>query len=190
VFQRFERVTEEGISYSRPENFASNDSYGAEIIGMATLGKWFNINGNVNFFRSISVGDAYGKHYETDDYSWTSRLASKFTIAKGFDSQLAFNYQGKMNTLQGTRLPSWTIDLGFAKDVLKNKATLTLNIRDLFNTRSHSFETFGENFYSKVDQRWSSTTVTLNFNYRINQQKKRMPERKNMEGGEEGMMEF
>lgn len=190
VFQRFERVTEEGISYSRPENFASNDSYGAEIIGMATLSKWFNINGNVNFFRSVSEGDAYGKHYETDNYSWTSRLASKFTIAKGFDSQLAFNYQGKMNTLQGTRLPSWTLDLALAKDVLKNKATITLNIRDLFNTRSHSFETFGDNFYSKVDQRWGSTTVTLNFNYRINQQKKRTPERKNMEGGEEGMMEF
>lgn len=189
VFQRIERVNEEGISISRPENFASNDSYGLELIGMATVNKWFNINGNVNFFRSMTEGDAYGISYQTDNYSWTSRVAGKFTIAKGFDSQLAFNYQGKMDTPQGSRLPSWTLDLGIAKDIMKNKATLTLNVRDLFNTRSHAFETFGENFYSKNDFRWSSTTVTLNFNYRINQQKKRAPERR-MEGGEEGMMEF
>ena len=189
VFQRIERVTEEGISISRPENFASNDAYGLEFIGMATVSKWFNINGNVNLFRSLTEGEAYGINYNTDNYSWTSRVSGKFTIAKGFDSQLAFNYQGKMDTPQGSRLPSWTLDLGFGKDVLKGQGTITLNVRDLFNTRSHSFETFGENFYSMNDFRWSSTTVTLNFNYRINQQKKRAPERRNMEG-DEGMMEF
>ena len=157
---------------------------------MATLTTWFNQNGNVNLFRSMTEGEAYGINYATDNYSWTSRLAGKFTIAKGFDSQLSFNYQGKMDTPQGSRLPSWSLDLGFGKDVLKNKGTLTLNVRDLFNTRNHAFETFGENFYSKNDFRWSSTTVTVNFNYRINQQKKRSTERRNGEGGEEGMMEF
>jgi outer membrane receptor protein involved in Fe transport len=190
VFQRIERVNDEGISISRPENFASNESFGLEFIGMATLSKWFNLNGNVNLFRSMTEGEAYGINYATDNYSWTSRLAGKFTIAKGFDSQLSFNYQGKMDTPQGSRLPSWSLDLGFGKDVLKNKGTITLNVRDLFNTRNHAFETFGENFYSKNDFRWSSTTVTVNFNYRINQQKKRSTERRNSEGGEEGMMEF
>ncbi len=192
VFQRIERVNNEGISVSRPENFASNDSYGLELIGMASINKWFNINGNINLFRSITEGDAYDIHYKTDNYSWTSRLAGKFTILKGFDSQLAFNYMGKMNTPQGSRLPSWFLDLGFAKEVMKNKATLTLNIRDVFNTRGHGFETFGSNFYSKTKMKWGSTTVSLNFNYRINQQKKRGNDKQQQRqmDNEEGMMDF
>lgn len=191
VFQRIERVNDEGISMSRPENFASNESFGLEFIGMASITKWFNLNGNVNLFRSMTQGEAYDIEYATDNYSWTSRMAAKFTIAKGFDSQLAFNYQGKMDTPQGSRLPSWSVDLGIGKDVLKSRGTITLNVRDLFNTRGHAFETFGENFYSKNEFRWSSTTFTINFNYRINQQKKRNNEMKNPEGGgDEGMMDF
>lgn len=192
VFQRIERVDDStGISYTRPENFAKNDSYGLELIGMATPSKWWNLNGSLNFFRSITEGEAYGVFYNTDNYTWTGRMTNRFSVKKGFDLQLSGNYSGKMDTPQGKRLPEWSVDMGASLDVLKNKGTLTLNVRDVFNTRSHAFETFGENFYSKVDFRWSSTVVTVNFNYRINQQKRRAPERRpSNQDAFDGMMEF
>lgn len=190
VFQRIERVDSSGVSFSRPENFAKNDAFGLEIIGMYSAASWFNINGSLNFFRSITEGEAYGIFYNTDNYSWSGRVQSRFTLQKGMDVQLSGNYRGKMDTPQGSRLPAYSFDLGLSKDVLNNKGTLTLNVRDIFNTRRHAFETFGENFYSKTDSRWSSTTITLNFNYRINQQKKRNQERRPMQDAEEGMMEF
>lgn len=190
VFQRIERVDSTGVSISRPENFAQNDAYGLEIIGMYNAAKWFNINGSLNFFRSMTEGEADGINYITDNYSWSGRLQSRLTVQKGLDIQLAGNYRGKMDTPQGSRLPAYSFDLGLSKDVLNNKGTLTLNVRDIFNTRRHAFETFGENFYSKTDFRWSSTTITLNFNYRINQQKKRNQERRSMQDADDGMMEF
>lgn len=191
VFQRIERVDDStGISFTRPENFAKNDAYGLELIGMLTPSKWWNLNGSLNFFRSITEGEAYGVVYNTDNYTWTGRMTNRFSVKKGFDLQLSGNYSGKMDTPQGKRLPEWSVDMGASLDVLKNKGTLTLNVRDVFNTRSHAFETFGENFYSKVDFRWSSTTVTLNFNYRINQQKKRTPERRQQMDSDDGMMQF
>lgn len=190
VFQRIERVDDStGISYTRPENFAKNDAYGLELIGMASPIKWWNLNASLNFFRSMTEGEAYDIFYTTDNYTWTGRMTNRFSIRKGFDLQLAGNYMGKMDTPQGKRLPQWSMDLGASLDVLKNNGTLTLNVRDVFNTRAHAFETFGENFYSKMDFRWSSTVVTLNFNYRINQQKKRSSERRGQDS-EEGMMEF
>jgi outer membrane receptor protein involved in Fe transport len=191
VFQRIERVDDStGISFTRPENFAKNDAYGLELIGMVSPYKWWNLNGSLNFFRSITEGEAYGVFYNTDNYTWTGRMTNRFSVKKGLDLQLSGNYSGKMDTPQGKRLPEWSVDLGASLDVLKNKGTLTLNVRDVFNTRSHAFETFGENFYSKVDFRWSSTTVTLNFNYRINQQKKRTPERRQQMETDDGMMQF
>ncbi len=194
VFQRIERVERVDstlVTFARPENFAKNDSYGLELIGMYSLSKIINLNGSLNFFRSMTQGEAYGVFYETDNYSWWGRLQSKFTVAKSFDLQLAGNYRGKMSTPQGSRLPGYSVDLGLSKDVLSDRGTLTLNVRDVFNTRKHAMETFGPNFYSSSNFRWSTTTITLNFNYRINQQKKRNGERRQqMMDDEEQMMDM
>ena len=191
VFQRIERVDSTGISYTRPENFAKDDSYGVELIGNVTPVKSWNISGNINFFRSMTNGEANGIVYETDYYTVTGRINNKFSIQKGFDVQLSTNYMGPMDTPQGIRRASWTVDLGASKDMIKNKATLSLSIRDLFATRRYSFETFGDTFYSDSEFRWGSTTVTLNFNYRINQQKKKGDgSRSGQQMDDNGGMEF
>lgn len=188
VFMRIERIDSTGIAYVRPENFASRDDLGVEIIGMANPYKWLNLNGSLNFFRSVTQGELYGRTYHVEDYSWTGRLMARANLKKGVDAQLTLNYQGKSKTPQGNRLPAFGADAGLSKDVLKNKGTLTLNIRDIFGTRRHAYETFDSKFYSKTEFRWTGTVVTLNFNYRINQQKKRAPERR--PDSEEGIMEF
>lgn len=188
VFMRVERIDSTGIAYARPENFASRNDLGIEIIGMANPYKWLNLNGSLNFFRSVTQGELYNKTYDVEDYSWTGRLMARANLKKGLDAQLALNYQGKSKTPQGSRLPNFGADAGISKDVLKNKGTITLNVRDIFGSRKWAFETMEDNFYSKTEFQWSRTVVTVNFNYRINQQKRRAPERR-MEN-EEGMMEF
>jgi outer membrane cobalamin receptor len=188
VFMRVESVDSTGITYARPENFANRNDLGIEIIGMANPYKWLNLNGSLNFFRSVTQGELFDKKYDVEDFSWTGRLMAKLNLKKGLDAQLALNYQGKSKTPQGSRLPNFGADAGLSKDVLKNKGTITLNVRDIFGTRKWAFETLEGNFYSKTEFQWSRTMVTLNFNYRINQQKRRTPDRR-MEN-EEGMMEF
>jgi ferric enterobactin receptor len=189
VFQRIERISDSGIIFIRPENFAKNQSFGLEIVGAHSPLKGWNANVSLNFFRSMTEGEAYGKQYETDFFSWNGRLNNRISLGKALDIQLAANYDAGSDTPQGKRLPSWFIDLGASRDVLKNKGTITLNVRDLFGTRAYAFETFGDNFYTKSEFQWSSTVVTLNFNYRINQAKKRQSDRR--EGMmDEGGMEF
>lgn len=190
VFQRIERIDSlTGVIFIRPENFAKNQSMGLEVVGSHSPLKGWNANVSLNFFRSMTEGEAYGKQYETDFFSWTGRMNNRITLGKALDIQVAANYAAGSDTPQGKRLPSWFVDLGASRDVLKNKGTITLNVRDVFGTRSHAFETFGENFYTKSEFKWSSTVVTLNFNYRINQTKKRQSDRR--EGAmDEGGMEF
>ncbi|HMM11269.1 MAG TPA: TonB-dependent receptor [Bacteroidales bacterium] len=188
VFMRVERVDSTGITYARPENFAGRDDIGIEIIGMANPYKWLNLSGSLNFFRSVTEGELYGKNYHVEDYSWTGRIMARTNLRKGLDAQMALNYRGKSKTPQGNRLPDFGADAGISKDVLKNKGTVTLNVRDIFGTRKWALETLEDNFYSKTQFQWSRTSVTVNFNYRINQQKRRAPERR-MEN-EDGMMEF
>jgi len=105
--------------------------------------------------------------------------------------QLSLYYRGPMDMPQGTRKAVWAADFGASKDILKGQGTLTLSVRDVFNTRKWAMESFGENFYSNSEFRWSNTTITLNFNYRINQQKKRsMPQGNGNSGGGMEEVEF
>jgi len=186
VFQRIETVDSAGITYAGPVNFALNNSIGIELIGNVSPFKWWSLNGSLNFFRSMTEGEANDISYNTDYYTTTGRLMNKFNIRRGFDIQLALNYRGPMDMPQGTRKAVWSADFGASKDVFKGQGTFTLSVRDIFNTRKWSMESYGENFYSNSEYSWSSTTITLNFNYRINQQKKRNGQPR---GGDNGMEE-
>lgn len=76
-------------------------------------------------------------------------------------------------------------DLGASTDILKNNGTLTLSVRDVFNTRRWRSATEGDNFYAENDFQWRARQVSLTFSYRLNRQKEQMKERDREGGGDE-----
>ena len=102
------------------------------------------------------------------------------------DAQISLNYRGAQDTPQGRRLGVGSIDLGWSKDVLKNKATITLSVRDLLNSRKRRSITELDNYFAESEFQWRARTVTATFNYRINQKKKRSRGRRGSGGGSGG----
>ena len=195
VIRQFVTVIDD-ISYSRPENFGISDDYGLELVGSFDIFKWWNINGSINFFKSNTVGDWNGKHYTTDSYNTFARLVAKFRIKKVCDFQITGRYMGPREEPLGYRDANYWCDFAASRDIFNKNATISLNIRDVFGSRQHGGESWGDNFWQYSESTWSTTSVTLNFNYRINQQQKRkMPMGGNDGGGDayeggEGMMEY
>lgn len=169
VFRNFTFV-EGDVSYSRPENFGFSDDYGLEVVGSLQLFKWWNLNGNLNFFKSVTVGDYNDRHYLTDSYNLGGRIVSKFSINKICDMQITGHYRSPHDEPLGYREANYWADFAASRDVLKGKGTVTLNIRDVFGSRQHGGYSWGDDFWQYSENSWSKTTVTLNFNYRINQQ--------------------
>lgn len=165
------------ISYSRPENFGISDDYGVELVGSLDIFKWWNINGSINFFKSNTVGDWNGRHYTTDSYNTFARLVAKFRVKKVCDFQITGRYMGPHEEPLGYRDANYWCDFAASRDVFNKNATISLNIRDVFGSRQHGGESWGDNFWQYSESTWSTTSITLNFNYRINQQqnKRRMP---------------
>lgn len=183
------------VSISRPENFGISDDYGVELVASLDIVKWWNINGSINFFKSSTVGDWNGRHYVTDSYNTFARLVSKFRIKNVCDLQITGRYMGPREEPLGYRDANYWCDFAASRDVLNKNATISLNIRDVFGSRQHGGESWGDNFWQYSESTWSTTSVTLNFNYRINQQqKKRMPMNngggESYEGSEGGEMEY
>ncbi len=171
---------------SRPENLKDEHAYGLEFTVSYNPYKWWRINSDMNFFRAITDGTNVQEGLTADTYTMRGRVTSRMTIKKNTDVQLRLGYRGPRETPQGRSKSITSLDISANRDILKKKGTLTLSIRDVFNSRKYRSETFIDDFYSDSEFQWQARTATLTFNYRLNQKKKRGGRRGGYGGGGEG----
>lgn len=185
---------DDGVFYSMPVNFGKADDFGIEAVAQGQMTSWWNLNGNVNFFRSYTRGYIEEKYYETESWMLFGRAVSKFKIKNWFDFQLTAHVMGPHKEPLGMRKGNWWMDLAVSKEILHGNGTITFNVRDLFNSRSMGGESWGDGFWQYNTSTWNRRSFSLNLNYRINQQniKRGRPggdEGGGDEGGEEQMEE-
>lgn len=190
VIQRIQTLEEQDgdlITIRQPENLATEDAVGYELLVSADPTDWWRIDGSANFFHSRIDGSNINQIFVREAFSWFGRLNSRLTLWKNLDTQIRFNYRAPQQTAQGERKSMSFIDLAFSRDVLKNKGTLTLSIRDVFNGRKYRYTNFGDNFFSEGLHQRRARSISLNFNYRLNQGKQRNRRRgDDGEGGDFG----
>lgn len=174
---------EDGVYYSKPVNFGKADDFGAEAVVQGQILSWWNLNGNVNFFKSFTRGTIEGQYYETKSWMCFARVLSKFTIVKGLDLQLTAHIMGPHLEPLGKRDGEWWLDAAISKEVFQGNGTITFNVRDVFGTRGHGGESWGDNFWQYSNSTWNRTSMSLNFNYRINQQMNKRGKRPMDDGG-------
>jgi len=160
-----------------PVNLAKNDRYGFEFTTNYRPTKTWNLNGNFNMFNLITRGDFNGQNFDAENLSWFIRLNNKITLFKSIDWQTRFFYRGPTETAQSKNKGIASVSLAFSKDLFKEKASLALNIRDVFNSSRRVSETFTPFFQSDSEFQRRVRSVNLSFTYRFNQKKKRGGER-------------
>ena len=184
-----ERVSylEEGINFVIPYNLSKSESYGLESNFTLDLVKWWTFNSDVSFYRSLTNGTFQEEKLYSDTYSWNARFNSKFKLPGDVDIQTIFFYRGKQKNTQGTRQPFYMMNTGISKDIFNGNGTITLNVRDVFNTRKFRFILDRPDLYSENEFRWSSRSIKISFVYRLNQMKKMERQNDNNIGDGGGM---
>jgi len=167
------RVDESGNSITHPENLATENSFGAELAGSYSPWQWWKMDGSFNFFRAITDGSNLDASFKSDTYSWLFRFLSRITVWKNMDLQLRGNYEAPQKMPQGRRKSLATMDFAVSKDIMKNKATITLNVVDVFNSRKYRSVIQGDDFYTVTNSQGRMRQSNLTFNYRLRQAKKK-----------------
>ncbi|SDB40311.1 Outer membrane receptor proteins, mostly Fe transport [Flavobacteriaceae bacterium MAR_2010_188] len=176
----FERVeentgqqTSDGIDIIRtiPINLSTNDRIGGELGILYSAAKWLRINGSFNFFQFENKGDFNGRNYDFKNTSWFARFSSKVTLPGKIDWQTNAFYRGPNESAQTKNKGIFSMDLAFAKDILKDKATLSFNVRDLFNSSKRKSYTTTQFFNRESEFQWRQRQITLSLIYRFNQKK-------------------
>ena len=189
------------VTLTTPINLSKEYRFGFEFNINYTPFKWWRLNSNFNFFRNETQGDytftytdpvtnatmSDFQNFNRTAYSWTTRVNSKITLPGKIDWQLNGNYEGPQNTAQGKRRGVASANTSLSKDILKDKATIGLNVQDIFNSRMMKNETFlpGE-LRSYSEMQWRRRQVTLSFTYRFNMNKndkQKQQQRDQQDGG-------
>ncbi|WP_452224566.1 TonB-dependent receptor domain-containing protein [Lacinutrix chionoecetis] len=189
----FERVQEntgqqttDGIDIIRtiPINLSTNQRTGAELGLMYNPNKWLRLNSSANIYQFKTDGAFNGVDYSTENTSWFARFSSKVTLPLEIDWQTSAFYRGPRQDAQSDTDGIFSLDLAFSKEILNKNATLSVNVRDLLNSRKYQ-STTTTNFFERYSEfQWRQRQINVSFTYRFNQKKK--PQRSSgFDGGDD-----
>jgi len=94
-------------------------------------------------------------------------MIANVSLPWGVSLQGTGNYNSKRLMAQGYREPNYSVDLGLRKSFLKDKLTLSINARDLLDSRRFRTITSGDGFWQDSENwrggRRVGFTLTYNF---------------------------
>lgn len=186
ISQLIRRQGNSKIQYLTVDNVARYDNMGISITAPVKLAKWWNTNLFTNVFHNHYKGVYDNYHIDLRYTSFMVNLTNNFTITKGFTAELSGFYRHKnLNGLTQME-PIYQMSLGLQKQVMKEKGTVRLNIRDPFAWQKFS----GLNKYGNVDGDFTfypdSRQVTINFTWRFgNNGQNDQPRRRNASSQDE-----
>ncbi|MBN2349222.1 MAG: TonB-dependent receptor [Bacteroidales bacterium] len=188
LISRVQSLGENNIFYHTFENIDKDYSTGMEIMGNVNIFKWWLLNGSANVFYYKIEGDLYDSDVSNNTFSWNTRINTTFNIQKyGARIQLNGMYNGPTVTAQGDRNGFYFVNAAVRKDLLKNQANVTFQVRDIFQSFNFAFNSSGENFTQHFERSREAPVFTLSFTYRINNFKQK---RQAQNGNENIQMDF
>nr|WP_317632218.1 TonB-dependent receptor [uncultured Flavobacterium sp.] len=184
------------VILSSPINLATEYRYGVEFNVGYNPYKWWRLNANLNIFRSESKGDytyinfqnqVITQNFDNETFAANARLTSKVTLPYKIDWQTNISYRAPETRAQGKVKSETGVNMALSKDILKDKATIALNVQDLFNSRKRRMETNLPTVITSSEMQWRERQINLTFTYRFNKSKNERDRFRNDEMGEDMM---
>ncbi|MCC5917908.1 MAG: TonB-dependent receptor [Cryomorphaceae bacterium] len=174
----------EGITLTSFENLVSAQSMGFEGVYILSLGRKLNAQGSFNYFYRRLFGENIQADLNNEGRSWTTRGNANYSPTDKWSFQLSVFYWGPGPTPQGRRLGIFGTDIGAKYDFWNKKASVSLRISDIFNTRRFRLEIEDPAFVNTLMFNRETQIAFLSFTYKFGRDDKRTrDERKGRNGG-------
>ncbi len=154
------------IIYTRG-NVGSFQNFGITETFQQPITKWWNLTAVAVFNHKIIKGMVWAP-LEARISQLNISINNQFQLKKGWALELSGYYQTKSQIdLQEWLKPQGELNFGVSKQVLKNKGTVRLNIRDITYFQNYSGYSTFQNSFEPFDIKWDSRVVRLSFSWRF-----------------------
>jgi hypothetical protein len=159
-------INKNTIIYTRG-NVGSFQNAGVTVTLQLPVTKWWNVSSTLLYNHKIIKGVVWKPIKAVVDQLNVS-LNNQFQFKKGWSAELGGYYQTKSQIdLQEWLTPQGQLDAGISKQILKNKGTLRLTVRDIFHTQNYSGYSTFENSDEPFRIKWDTRVVRLAFSWRF-----------------------
>ena len=188
IMQRISYM-ENGIMYSTSDNVAQSLSSGVEIVGKNRLFSKLDLTTTLNMyyykldgFHFLLPNGDYLDGAASEDFSWNLRMMGTVGLPKAWSLQVTGMYNAKSVIAQGYRAPNYGLDAGIRKQFAGGKWSLSLNGRDLLNSRRFHSEKWGPDFYQDSSNFRGGRQITGTLTYSFGNMRAKKPRKMDNSG--------
>ncbi|WPQ62751.1 outer membrane beta-barrel protein [Chitinophaga sancti] len=158
----------DNIYITKPDNVAKG--YIAMLLVNLNLhpAKWWDMNANIMAGKMQLHGEAFSTALNSGTYSVRVRLYNQFDLTHGWSAEASGDYSGRNINGQEVINPRYIIYAGVQKKLWHNKATLKLNMDDIFRSSGQNSHSAGvkDSYYTHRGL-YDSQKVGIAFTYRF-----------------------
>ncbi|WP_029034952.1 outer membrane beta-barrel family protein [Salinimicrobium terrae] len=147
-------------------NWKDNTAYGFELGGRYKPFSWWSLNPSFELYNRTEKGIVGEEYLEVESSVYNFRLSQSFNVTKKLTLQLFGMYRSSTELLQIRPEEFYFMNAGARYSFLKDKATISLNFNDIFNTQEFTF-TSDLPYEQRGHFESDSQTVYLGFSYRF-----------------------
>ena len=182
VIQRISyKNQEDGLFYQTSMNVAKSVSTGLEMTVKNKLWRILDLTTSANAYYYRLNGFSYDIDGQTvtgnsdHNFTWNARMTASLMLPYDISIQTTGRYTARQVITQGYRKANYSIDFGARKNFFNKLFTLSVNCRDLLDSRRFETFTSGPNFTRHQINRHGGRRVsmTLTWNFGNMKQKKR-----------------
>jgi hypothetical protein len=162
------------------KNIGKLDFYGFNLMLSIKATKWLSFTGNSNISTSKRTGifkytntnnEVIIQDFDFSDFSGEFSFLTKVKIPKVFDLQFNIINQLNSESAYSKSYANTYINAALNRDFLKNNASISLSVDDVFNSKKIHRDRFELDYNSNRIRTLKYQTVILSFTYRFNQNK-------------------
>ena len=190
VETRITILTDDNVAIQSRENADTRASTGFELINQIQISNNLDATLTGNLFYSKINAENIESDFSNENISWTLNLLANWLIPNWFSVQAQGNYRGPIVLAQGQIEPQYSLNMGMRKDLFNGKATVSVNVSDIFNTRNFRITTTNPRFDEKRVFQRETRVGTLAFTYRFGGFKEKPGQNESRREGGDGGDDF
>ena len=159
-----------GVALVRPVNYSTSDNIGVESVFRMQLPKRKgNIMITLNGYRNMINGDNIEAGLQSSAVNWSTRGTVNYRILPATNLQLTGFYSSPFIQPAGSFMMVGGIDIGIRQDLFRNRAQLTANVSDIFDTRKFKLENDLTGYQMTGMRKRESRILMVTFTWRFGQ---------------------
>ena len=156
-----------GETTTMPENLKYSNTTGLELIGHLTIVKGWDLTANANIFdQDNAAAPQYGIS-ANNGISWNANITTNVTPVQRLSFQIHADYTAPYYLLQDRNRANYGMDAAAKYDFAGNRASLSFNANDIFNTRKRAILRSSDDLLIDLEVRTISSRATFTFSYRF-----------------------